>query len=154
MQQCLTRFWWDRNDNKKKMCMTSWVKLSKPKKLGGVGFRDIQLFNKALLAKQAWRVLTNPDCLLSRVLRGKYCHKAPFLTVKVLTACSHGWRGIIHGRDLLAPKLRRAIGDGNSTRVWKDAWIRSDTLSCPMGPVGEDGLDLFVSDLLLRGSCG
>ncbi|WZZ80689.1 uncharacterized protein LOC106373353 [Brassica napus] len=134
------------------MCMTSWAKLSKPKKLGGLGFRDIQLFNKALLAKQSWRVLTNPDCLLSRVLRGKYCHNASFLTVKAQASCSHGWRGILHGRDLLAPNIGKAIGDGMCTRVWKDAWIRTDTLSCPMGPANEEVIDLFVSDLLLRGS--
>lgn len=152
IQSTLTRFWWDGNDNKKKMCMTSWAKLSKPKKLGGLGFRDIQLFNKALLAKQSWRVLTNPDCLLSRVLRGKYCHNASFLTVKAQASCSHGWRGILHGRDLLAPNIGKAIGDGMCTRVWKDAWIRTDTLSCPMGPANEEVLDLFVSDLLLRGS--
>lgn len=134
------------------MCWTSWSKLSKPKKIGGLDFRDIQLFNKALLAKQSWRVLTKPDCLLSRVLRGKYCHKASFLTVKPTTSCSHGWRGILLGRDILAPRLGKAIGDGNATRVWQEAWIRTDKLERPIGPAREDDLDLYVSDLLLRGS--
>ena len=149
IQSALTRFWWDGSDNKKKMCWTSWTKLSKPKKIGGLGFRDIQLFNKALLAKQSWRVLTKPDYLLSRVLRGKYCHKASFLTVKPTSACSHGWRGILHGRDLIAPSLGKAIGDGNSTRVWQEAWIRAETLVRPIGPAREDELDTYVSDLLL-----
>lgn len=152
IQSALTRFWWDGNDNKRNMCWTSWSKLSKPKKLGGLGFRDIHLFNKALLAKQSWRVLTKPDCLLSRVLRGKYCHKASFLTVKATTACSHGWRGILHGRDILAPNVGKAIGDGNSTKVWKESWIKGDSLFCPIGPAKEDELDLYVSDLLMRGT--
>lgn len=148
----LTRFWWDGNDNKKKMCWTSWSKLSKPKKLGGLGFRDIQLFNRALLAKQSWQVLTKPDCLLSRVLRGKYCHNTSFLTVEATSSCSHGWHGLLHGRDLLAPNVGKAIGDGNATRVWKDAWIMTDTLVKPIGPANEDDMALYVSDLILRGS--
>jgi len=61
------------------MCWVAWEKLIKPKAHGGLGIRDIQAFNKALLAKQAWRIITKPDCLLSRILRGKYCTKASFL---------------------------------------------------------------------------
>ena len=152
IQSVLTRFWWDDNDGTKKICWTSWDKMSKPKKLGGLGFRDIQLFNKALLAKQSWRILTNPQCLVARVLRGKYGQQQSFMDVKPAASCSHGWRGILLGRDLLSKNLGMAIGDGNSTRVWKDAWIKSESYSTPYGPPREIDQDLFVSDLLTRGS--
>ncbi|KAL0298976.1 UNVERIFIED_CONTAM: putative mitochondrial protein [Sesamum radiatum] len=37
-----------------------------------MGFRDLQAFNLAMLAKQLWRIISNPDSLLSRVLRARY----------------------------------------------------------------------------------
>ena len=53
VQSALTRFWWDANPEKKKMCWISWSKLAKQKKNeGGFGFRDIESSNLALLAKQ------------------------------------------------------------------------------------------------------
>lgn len=79
------------------MCWISWDRLSKPKSVGGLGFRDIQLFNQALLAKQAWKILTKPESLLARILLGKYCHKQHFLEIQTPTVCSHGWRSILHG---------------------------------------------------------
>lgn len=100
-QSVLTRYLWDGFDEKGKMCWISWTKLTKPKERGGLGFMDIQLFNQALLAKIAWRIITVPDCLLARILKGKYCHNRSFINATVPSVCSHGWRIILHGEIYL-----------------------------------------------------
>lgn len=99
------------------MARNSWDTLTKTKEDGGLGFRDIECFNDALLGKLSWRILTKPQCLLARILNGKYCNEKPFLEVEAATGCSHGWRGILIGRDLMAEHLGWAIGDGESVRI-------------------------------------
>ncbi|XP_019196029.1 PREDICTED: uncharacterized protein LOC109189860 [Ipomoea nil] len=49
----------------------AWDKLSKPKKFGGLGFKDLRAFNLAMLGKQRWRFLTNPQSLVARVYKAK-----------------------------------------------------------------------------------
>lgn len=83
IQSELTRFWWDSADGKKKICWKAWETLTLPKQLGGLGFRNIQLFNQALLGKIAWRLITKPNSLLARVLLEKYYHITSF--IKALT---------------------------------------------------------------------
>lgn len=84
------------------------------------------MFNQAFLAKIAWRIITVPDSFLARILIGKYCHKKNFLEVDLPKVCSHGWRGILQGRNLLREKLGKAIGNGMTTRVWRDSWMSLD----------------------------
>lgn len=153
IQSVLTRFWWESNTGKKKMCWLSWDKLTKPKGMGGLGLKDIQTFNIALLAKLPWRMLTNPNCLLARVLLGKYCHKATLLNVSLVKGASHGWTSILAGRDLLKQHLGRAVGDGTEIKVWKDSWISTLISVVPNGPLREGDSDLVVSDLITRGTC-
>ncbi|WZZ81888.1 hypothetical protein YC2023_102460 [Brassica napus] len=46
--------------------------------------------------------------------------------------------------------LGRAIGDGESTKVWSDAWICPKLDIRPHGPPLQQDQDLMVVDLLLR----
>lgn len=134
---------------KKELCWVSWTNLSKPKASGWLGFRDIQAFNQALLAKIAWRMISAPSCLLSRILSGKYCHKGSFLTITPPDSCSYGWRGILHCRDLLIQNLGKSIENGLTTRIWHDSWIFPHEKIKPCGPLLENARDLRVSYLLI-----
>lgn len=50
----------------------SWKKLTEPKDSGGLGFKDLEAFNLALLGKQVWRVITKPNLLMYKVLKSRY----------------------------------------------------------------------------------
>ena len=68
----ISQFWWGDDNDHKRMHWLEWWKLCVPKGQGGMGFRDLQSFNLAMLAKQVWRLLYEPDSLCTRVLRARY----------------------------------------------------------------------------------
>jgi hypothetical protein len=47
----LRSFWWGCKDGKQKTCWVSWETMCSPKFAGGMGFRDVELFNIAMLAR-------------------------------------------------------------------------------------------------------
>ena len=94
-----------------------------PKAEGGMGFRDIKLFHIAMLGKQGWRLMVNPESLCARVLKGKYYHTSDFMSATKKKNASHTWRAILTGRKVLQMGCIRRIGDGQSTNVWSDQWL-------------------------------
>jgi hypothetical protein len=69
---------------------------------GRYGFRDIELFNLALLAKQAWRIIQEPTSLSTRILKAVYFPSTSILKAELGVQPSHIWRAVIEGRDVLA----------------------------------------------------
>lgn len=77
--KAMRKFWWSANKDKFGIHWISWKKIAASRKEGGLGFRDLLAFNKALLAKQAWRLITQPSSLLSRVYKAKYYRRTTFM---------------------------------------------------------------------------
>jgi hypothetical protein len=87
----ICRFWWAQQDKENKVHWLSWETLSKSKSEGGLGFRDLYGFNLAMLARQGWRMLTNPESLCARVLKARYFHNTSILEAIPTGGISYSW---------------------------------------------------------------
>jgi hypothetical protein len=112
LMKLIRDFWWVDENERRKMHWMSWNKLTKRKGQGGMGFRDLHLFNQALLAKQAWRLIAFPNSLCARLLKAK-CYPSGELTdTAFITNPSPCWQGIMHGLELLKKGIVWRIGNG------------------------------------------
>ena len=147
IRRSIANFWWGVEDGRRKVHWRSWKWLSSPKYLGGMGFRDPEAFNQALLAKQAWRIIQVPTSLCARVLKARYFSEDSILTATCSSTASYTFRSILHGRDLLREGLIWRIGDGSRVRIQHDNWIPRKGSLKPLGQVFVPGITM-VRDLL------
>jgi hypothetical protein len=66
-----------------------------------LSFKDLHLFNQAMLAGQAWRLIEYPNSLCARVLKGKYFPNGELVDMTFPKQVSPTWRVIEHGLDLV-----------------------------------------------------
>jgi hypothetical protein len=85
-----------------------------------MGFRDLELFNLAMLGKHGWRLMINHDSLCARVLKGRYFPNSSFLQASVPHRASAAWKAIVAGRDALQLGLLKRIGDGSTVSVMNE----------------------------------
>ncbi|KAI5350665.1 hypothetical protein L3X38_003556 [Prunus dulcis] len=66
-----------------------------------MGFGNLHAFNLALLAKQGWRLLWNPNSLITRVLKAKYFPTRSFLETAVSPHASVVWKSLCEARTVI-----------------------------------------------------
>lgn len=120
------KFWWGSKKGQRKASWVSWESMAMPKYKGGIGFRDFEIFNLALLAKQVWCILVEPESLSARILKSVYFPETDILSAHVGSNPSLIWRSLCEGHDILQQGMIRRIGDGSTTRIWENNWIPCD----------------------------
>lgn len=105
------------------------------------------MFNQALLARQAWRLLEFPNSLCARVLKAKYFPNGSLIDTTFSSNVSPTWRAIIYGLELLKKGIIWRVGNGQSIRMWRDPWIPRDHSRRPVTMRGNCRLK-WVSDLI------
>ena len=88
----------------------------------------MEIFNLALLARQAWRTLTDRTSLSARILLAVSFPHCSLLEDELGPHPSQIWRAILDGHDILAQGVIRRIGDGETTNIWRHNWIPRDDI--------------------------
>ena len=116
-EKLIRDFFWGDKENHRKVHWSAWENLTKPRGKGGLGSRDIHLLNQALLARQAWRLIQNPDSLCARVLKTRYFPHGNMLDTVFAANPSPVWKGVEFGLELLKKGIISRIGNGRNELI-------------------------------------
>lgn len=119
----IAKFWWGQTNEEGKIHWQKWEELTKSKLQGGMGLRDIDRFNQALLAKQVWRYMERPEALWARIIKGIYFPKKEMMEARKGCHPSWFWSSFLHGRELISSNVAWKLGDGAKICIWNDKWI-------------------------------
>jgi hypothetical protein len=112
MTHLIRHFWWAEDGDKRKVHWSAWDKLTMTKGYGGMGFQNLKLFNQALLARQAWRLIQFSESLCARLLKARYYPNGDIIDTIFPSEGSPTWKTVEYGLDLVKKALC-----GGSARV-------------------------------------
>ena len=70
------------------------------------------MFNLAMLGRQAWRMLQNPESLCARLQKARYWPNGELLQLQERPGISYTWRSIVRGIRALEKGLIWRMGNG------------------------------------------
>ncbi|KAL1173037.1 hypothetical protein V6Z11_A05G387200 [Gossypium hirsutum] len=100
----------------------AWRKICHLKGMGGMGFRNLHLFNLALLRRQVWRLMSQQDTLCFKVLCVKYFPEGDVFSYKRCDKPSFTWASIAEAVDALKEGFIWQVGDGNGIDLRREHW--------------------------------
>ena len=118
LKRMMRNFWWGQRNQESKIAWVSWKKICKSKLHGGMGFQNLQAFYLALLAKQGWQILTNPNSLAAWVDKAKYFPYDDILNSRIGSNPSYAWRSIHNSLRVLNEGTRWRVGNGKRIHIW------------------------------------
>lgn len=128
------KFLWGSKGVEKKVAWVKWEACCKERVKGGLGIKNIEKFNKALVGKWLWRVLSEKDKLWVRVLEAKYGRGEQWFQREGRIRGSVWWCDLrkICQLDVnsgwMENKLCRKVGNGENIKFWEECWIGQESL--------------------------
>ena len=110
IESLIRKFWWGQRGERRKIHWVKWDSLCQSKANGGMGFKDLAIFNDALLAKQAWGLLQNKQSLFHKIFKSRFFPTCSFMDALECSGGSYAWRSILQGREVLKQGARSRVG--------------------------------------------
>ena len=149
IESMIRKFWWGQRGDRRKIHWVSWGFLCKPKTEGGMGFKNLALFNNALLDKQAWRLLHNKDSLFYWIFKSKFFPHGSIMDAPVWSqGGSYAWKSLLKGREVLRKGLKWQIGTGDVVNLWSGLWLPSTIQPLIQSPMVHDFANAKVSSII------
>ena len=149
----IRKFWWGYSGDTKKIHWVKWERLCEVKEVGGMGFKEIEKFNQALLAKQMWRMINNPYSLCHKVFKARFFPECSILEANDTRVGLYAWKSILSARDVVKRGLVWQIGDGASVSIKEDKWIPDQCYRTVASHLPNIPPDAKVSSLVDPVSC-
>lgn len=92
-------------DNKKSVAWVKWLDICKSKEKGGLGVRDLESFNKALIGKWLWKYFRDNNSLWVKVIDSLLREGRVWWRDRVLSGTGERGRWFWEG-------LEKQLGDG------------------------------------------
>jgi len=90
---------------------------------GGMGFKDLTAFNLAMLGKQAWKFISEPHSLVSRIFKARYFPNNNFMPASLGHNPSYVWRSILKACFIVRGGAQWRIGSGASIPIINEPWM-------------------------------
>lgn len=124
-------FLWGGNNMERKVAWVKWEDVCKDRKDGGLGVKDLLIFNKALLSKWLWRFLTDDNSLWIKVIKSRFGElqwsRGGERKLSGNRARTGWWKMIVAGvtgRDgqWFWDGMEEVLGDGSRANFWDGFW--------------------------------
>jgi hypothetical protein len=150
IERMINSFWWGGGANNRGIKWLAWDKMAYPKEFGGLGFRNLHLFNMAMVAKQGWKFIMQPDTLVSKIYKARYFPKSSLFDSQIGNNPSYAWRSIWKSRQVLMNGCRWRIGDGSKIKIMNEPWLKKEDGLWLQSPQDEGVFNMSVNQLMLQ----
>ncbi|GJX09402.1 RNA-directed DNA polymerase, eukaryota, reverse transcriptase zinc-binding domain protein [Tanacetum coccineum] len=100
----------------------SWKLVCRPKKEGGLGIKNLSVWNEVLIAKNLWNIACNKESLWVKWINVVRLKGTSIWEVKPNNNTSCGWKHILNLRSKMRSHIKYIIGNGETAMLWHDRW--------------------------------
>ncbi|XP_058766322.1 uncharacterized mitochondrial protein AtMg00310-like [Vicia villosa] len=133
-----SKFLWGGVEERRRIHWVKWEDVTLPLNKGGLGVKNIVLFNLALLNKWRWRIIQRQESLWFKVLNSRYGEISSTMFVgsggnRISSNCSVWWKDVVKSIystsfDPIEYFCRFSIHNGFSTPFWEARWLYDRSL--------------------------
>ncbi|GJX60328.1 hypothetical protein Tco_0291718 [Tanacetum coccineum] len=103
IHQLIRGFLWCNGELKRGKAKIAWEDICLPKSEGGLGLRNLEVFNFALMTTHIWNIISSKESLWVRWIHTYKLRGRTIWDVPVKDEMSWGWRKLLQLRDIMRP---------------------------------------------------